>query len=46
MAVVILMSWLFNQTEQPGEKVLSERRDQEPNVDEFQGSCVQIGELS
>lgn len=46
MAVIIRMSWLSNQTEQSGEKVLSERREQEPNVDEFQGSCVQIGELS
>lgn len=46
VAVIIRMSWLSNQTEQSGEKVLSERREQEPNVDEFQGSCVQIGELS
>lgn len=46
VAVVILMSWMSNQTEQSEEKVFSQRRDQEPNVDEFQGSCVQIGELS
>lgn len=33
-------------TQRSGEKVLSKRRDQEPNVDEFQRSCVQMGERS
>lgn len=39
-----LGSLVLNQ--RSGKKVLSKRRDQEPNVDHFHRSCVRMGECS